>query len=85
MAAVGYELYCKMLNDAVRKLKGVQVRERFETNVDLDVAAYIPPSYIMNETQKLEIYKRIAAIETDTECEEVKEEFIIRCELPWSY
>ena len=78
MAAVGYELYCKMLNDAVRKLKGVQVRERFETNVDLDVAAYIPPSYIMNETQKLEIYKRIAAIETDTECEEVKEELLDR-------
>lgn len=78
MAAVGYELYCKMLNEAVMKLKGTKLIDSFETSVDLDVAAFIPPSYILNETQKLEIYKRIAAIETEAECEDMKEELLDR-------
>ena len=59
MQAVGYDLYCKMLNEAVKTLKGDSVAEDFNTTVDLDVDAYIPPSYILNEVQKLDIYKRI--------------------------
>ena len=63
MEAVGYDLYCKMLNDAVKKLKGISTVEDFTTTVDLDVDAFIPPNYIVNEIQKLDIYKRIAGIE----------------------
>lgn len=78
MAAVGYDLYCKMLNEAVRRLKGETAEESFNTAVELDVDAYIPPSYIMNEYQKLDIYKRVAGIETQAECEDMKEELLDR-------
>ena len=78
MEAVGYELYCKMLNEAVRTLKGVQTVPDFTTTVELDVDAFIPPSYIVNEQQKLDIYKRIAGVETARESEEMKEELLDR-------
>ena len=68
MEAVGYDLYCKMLNEAVKHLKGEEAAIDFPTTVDLDVDAYIPPAYIMNEVQKLDIYKRIAGIEEEAEC-----------------
>lgn len=78
MEAVGYDLYCKMLNEAVRTMKGIEVKEDFETTIDLDVNAYIPPDYIMNEYQKLEIYKRIASLENNAECEDMREELLDR-------
>ena len=78
MEAVGYDLYCKMLNEAVKDLKGESEGERFETSFDVDVDAYLPPSYVPNESQKLDLYKRIAAIETEEEREEMTEELIDR-------
>lgn len=78
MQAVGYDLYCKMLNEAVKNIKGIPTIEDFNTTVDLDVDAYIPPSYIVNEIQKLDIYKRIAGIENDRECDDMKEELLDR-------
>lgn len=78
MQAVGYDLYCKMLNDAVKNLKGISTIEDFNTTVDLDVDAFIPPSYIVNEVQKLDIYKRIAGLESQAECEDMKEELLDR-------
>lgn len=74
MAAVGYDLYCKMLNEAVNDLKGVKNDYSFETNVDLAVDAYIPSTYIRSEYQKLDVYKRIAAIETEDELSDMKDE-----------
>ena len=78
MQAVGYDLYCKMLNEAVKTLKGIPTKEDFLTTVDLDVDAFIPPSYIVNEVQKLDIYKRIAGIENQAECDDMKEELLDR-------
>jgi transcription-repair coupling factor (superfamily II helicase) len=74
MAAVGYDLYCKMLNQAVNNLKGIKNEYSFETTVDLEVDAYIPASYIKSEYQKLDIYKRIAALETREELSDMKDE-----------
>lgn len=74
MAAVGYDLYCKMLNEAVNDLKGIKNAYGFETNVDLEVDAFIPSSYIKSEYQKLDVYKRIAAIETEEELSDMKDE-----------
>ena len=75
MESVGYDLYCKMLNEAVLKLKGEQVADNdFETVLDLNVDAYIPSAYIKNEIQKLEIYKRIAGISNEEEYEEMIDE-----------
>lgn len=78
MEAVGYDLYCKMLNEAVRHLKGETDEEAFNTTMDLNVDAYIPDSYIPNEYQKLDVYKRIAAIENEEEMDDMIEELIDR-------
>ena len=81
MEAVGYELYCKMLGDAVRKLRGEPSREAegdFVTQVDLDVDAFIPPQYIVNEEQKLDVYKRIASIENEKDKDDMEDELLDR-------
>lgn len=78
MEAVGYDLYCKMLNEAVKALKSDLPKEEYETLVDMDVDAFIPDSYITSEVQKLDIYKRIASLENEEECEEMLSELIDR-------
>ncbi|MGN6710833.1 transcription-repair coupling factor [Anaerocolumna jejuensis] len=79
MEAVGYDLYCKMLNDAVKAMKGqISEEETFETTVDMDVDAYIPATYIKNEFQKLDVYKRIADIDTEEEFLDMQEELVDR-------
>jgi len=78
MEAVGYDLYCKMLNEAVKHLKGEMEEEPYTTTVDLNVDAFIPASYIPNEYQKLDIYKRIASIENEEEMDDMLEELIDR-------
>ena len=79
MEAVGYDLYCKMLNEAVRRLKGeITEEEEFETSIDLQVDAFIPAKYIPSEYQKLDMYKRIAGIETVEEYRDMQEELTDR-------
>ncbi|MBQ6814494.1 MAG: transcription-repair coupling factor [Lachnospiraceae bacterium] len=79
MEAVGYDLYCKMLNEAVLITKGEKMEsDSFETSIDIDIDAYIPASYIKNEMQKLTIYKRIAAIENQGEYEDMLDELTDR-------
>lgn len=78
MEAVGYDLYCKMLNEAVKRVKGIPVTEDFATLVDMDVDAFIPAEYIVNEVQKLDIYKRIAGIENEKERDDMKDELLDR-------
>ena len=67
-----------MLNEAVKHLKGEMDEETFNTTIDINVDAFIPATYIPNEYQKLDIYKRIAAIETDEDMEDMMEELIDR-------
>jgi len=79
MQAVGYDLYCKMLNEAVKKQKGMDgAEEEFQTLVDMELDAYIPDTYIRSEGQKLDIYKRIAGLESREECEDMLEELTDR-------
>ncbi len=78
MEAVGYDLYCKMLNEAVKTLKGEKHTVDFTTTVELEADAFIPPSYIVNEQQKLDIYKRIASVETQPERKDMEEELLDR-------
>ncbi len=85
MEAVGYDLYCKLLNEAVLALKGEKAAEDFETVVDCDIDAYIPSSYIRNEYQKLDVYKRISGIENQEEYMDMQDELMDRFgELPRS-
>lgn len=74
MATVGYDLYCRMLEDAVKLIKGDIENEPIETTIELRLDAYIPSSYIEDELQKIEVYKKIAAIENNEDYEEVKGE-----------
>lgn len=78
MEAVGYDLYCKLLNEAVKAAKGETAEEGFDTTIDIEIDAYIPMEYIPNEVQKLDVYKRIADIETESGAEEMLEELIDR-------
>ena len=80
MQAVGYNLYCKMLNEAVLRMKGDArgTEEEFETVADFQIDAYIPDSYIRNEALKLDIYRRIAVIENEEERDDMLEELIDR-------
>lgn len=75
MESVGYDLYCKMLNEAVLTMKGEQQEvDTFTTSIDLSIDAYIPETYIKSESEKLSWYKRIATIETQEESEDMIEE-----------
>jgi transcription-repair coupling factor (superfamily II helicase) len=74
MAAVGYELYCKLLDEAVRSLKGEQPKKTVDVTIDIKVNAYIDNEYIPLEGQKIEIYKKIAAIENLQDKYDVEEE-----------
>ncbi len=78
MEAVGYDLYCKMLNEAVKNLKGIGEEKNFDTSIDMDVNAFIPPMYIKNEMHKLDIYKRIAGIENEEEYLDMQDELTDR-------
>jgi transcription-repair coupling factor (superfamily II helicase) len=74
METVGYDMYCKILDMTVKEMSGIEVKEEFETSIELNVNAYIPAKYIQNEEQKLEIYKKISVIITEQDYFEVQEE-----------
>lgn len=78
MEAVGYDLYCKMLNEAVKRERGLVVEESFDTTVDLDMDAFLPESYIAGEEQRLDIYKRIAEIDGQEARDDMLDELIDR-------
>ena len=78
MEAVGYDLYCKMLTEAIRMLKGENYQEGFETVLDVNVNAFIPSTYIPNEYQKLDVYKRIAGIENKEDESDMIDELVDR-------
>ena len=74
MAAVGYDLYCRMLEDTVKKIRGDVERDPIETSIEIKIDAYIPSTYIEDESQKIEIYKKIAAIECHEDMLDIQEE-----------
>lgn len=78
MDAVGYELYCKLLEEAVMKERGIPHKNQSRTNVNLLVDAYIPENYIPNEVQKINSYKKIAAISNPEDLTDVQDELIDR-------
>ncbi len=74
MDSVGYELYCKLLDEAVRELRGEKVTESFETLMELTVNAFIPSDYIEIEEHKLDMYKKISAIASKEDYYNVQDE-----------
>jgi len=81
LEAVGYDLYCKMLSMAIKNLreeKDEDLLDTFETEIRINMDAYIPPEYISSESQKLEMYKKIAAIGSKEDYMDMQDEFIDR-------
>ncbi len=74
MDAVGYDMYCKLLGEAVAQLKGEPMPPEIQTAVSLNINAFIPKDYITHENYRIEIYKKIAAIECQQDAYEVYEE-----------
>lgn len=78
MLEIGYDLYVKYLDRAVKELQGKEIEEDIEITVDLNVDGYIPSTYIENEEQKIEIYKKIAATDSKDDILDITEEIIDR-------
>jgi transcription-repair coupling factor (superfamily II helicase) len=78
IAAVGYDLYVEMVSEAVAELKGEPVREPAEIKIDLPMAANLPPSYVPREDLRIEAYRRLAAVTSDAEVEDIRAEWLDR-------
>ncbi len=74
MSSVGYDLYCRMLEEAVKVVRGESDKGQIDTTVDIKIDAYIPGNFIDDETQKIQVYKKIAAIESYEHMQDVIEE-----------
>ena len=78
MDAVGYDMYCKLLKESVDEARGLQTAADTEIAIDADMDAYIPEQYIPSHGQRIEIYKKIAAVEDDEDASEITDELIDR-------
>lgn len=74
MESVGYDMYCRLLEEEVQQLKGEEKVEYFETSIDLNISAYLPDFYVRNQEQRMELYQKIAAIQTQEEYYDMQEE-----------
>ena len=61
IAAVGYELYCQLLENAVRQLKREPAKVSINVDIDLPITAWIPDEYVPDRKQKIELYRRISS------------------------
>ncbi len=78
MDAVGYDMYCKLLKESVDEAQGIKVEEDSDVSIDINIDAYLPESYIKNHNQRIDIYKKIAAVETEDDKFEIEDELIDR-------
>jgi len=74
MMAVGYDMYCKLLAEAVKEQKGEVVEEEIESRINMAVAAFLPDDYVPDSSQKVALYKKIAQISSDEENDDIIEE-----------
>ncbi len=78
MVDVGYDMYMKLLSEAVLEARGIEVPQRADCSADLAVAANIPERYISSAEQRMDIYRRIAMIRTEEEADDLTDELIDR-------
>ena len=78
MDAVGYDMYCKLLKESVDEAQGIKIDDVQDVAIDINIDAYLPESYIRNHNQRIDIYKKIAAIETEDDKFEIEDELIDR-------
>ena len=78
MEQVGYDTYCRLLDEVVKEIQGIEVKEEQDIQIDIDVSSYIPDSFIDNNSQKIEIYQNIALCRTEEDIQNVIDEIIDR-------
>ncbi len=78
MAAVGYDMYCRLMREAVGEIRGEQAKSVFDAAVEIKINAHVPAAYIDDEIQRIEIYKKIAAVDGVNSAKQVKEEIADR-------
>lgn len=78
MDQVGYDTYCKLLDEVIKESKGIKVEEEQDITIDLNVSSYIPDSYINNNTQKIEVYQNIALCRNEEDIKNVTEDILDR-------
>ena len=76
--SVGYDMYCKILENSIREMRGLPERQEIDTSIDLNTDAYIPERYIKSANIRIDAYKRIAAIETADDASDVTDELTDR-------
>ena len=78
MEQIGYDMYCRLLDQVVKELRGEKIEEEIDVQIDLDVTSYIPDEYIENSSQKIEIYQNIALCKSEDDIQNVTDEVIDR-------
>ncbi len=78
MEQVGYDTYCKLLDEVMKEMQGIEVQEEQDVQIDLSFSSYIPEDYIENSSQKIEIYQDIALCKTEEDVQNVTDEIIDR-------
>ena len=78
MEQIGYDMYCELLNQVVKEIRGEKVIEEIDVQIDLDVTSYIPDEFIENSSQKIEIYQNIALCKNEDDIQNVTDEIIDR-------
>lgn len=78
MDQVGYDTYCKLLDEVVKQMQGIEVKEEVDVQIELNVSSYIPDEYIENSSQKIEVYQNIALARTEEDIQNVIDEIIDR-------
>lgn len=78
MEQVGYDTYCKLLDEVVKEMQGIEVQEEQDVQIDINVSSYIPDSYIDNSSQKIEVYQNIAICKSEEDIQNIIDELIDR-------
>ena len=78
MEQVGYDTYCKLLDEVVKEMKGLDIEEDIDITIDINVSSFIPDSYIENGSQKIEVYQNIALCKNEEDLKNIQEDIIDR-------
>ncbi len=75
---VGYDTYCKILDEVIKEEKGIKTEEDLEVTIDINISSFIPDTYIENQNQKMESYRNIALCKTDEDLKNIEEDLTDR-------
>ena len=78
MEQVGYDTYCKLLDEVVKEMQGIKVEEEQDIQIDINVSSYLSDEYIENSSQKIEVYQNIALCKTEEDIQNIIDEIIDR-------